>query len=387
MSRRSSALTIISTPHGQVRVRSQYARKQSGWVLVVDGPPLALELLEPRSRMCGAASHRRTITPPGGAVAATAIRGVLREYQERWSLILQAKKRPTASKFGGPVQSLGELVTLYLRHCATGLRVSSRSEYSLRFRSLYTVILPSTPLAMINRERVQQVIADLSASGRAALTVRNLVGTLVAALAYGGEAGHLDPVSTKGLVLPPLVEQHRNVLGDGEVVRLLASAEKYSTDAYLLVALAVLAGLRASEVLSVQWPDVDLIAKTLTVRNRSTFTTKNGRSRIVPVSERLLTILAAHQRDDGYVVRPNALPRTGRPRWSFRKSFTAVLAAADIDHLPFHGLRRSFATRAIENGVPISKVRIWLGHHSLLVTQKYIQHGQGYDIDIDRATA
>ena len=63
MSRRPvAALAAITTPHGPVLVRPQHARKQGGYVLVLDGNPLALELLEPRNRLCASTSHRRTIT-------------------------------------------------------------------------------------------------------------------------------------------------------------------------------------------------------------------------------------------------------------------------------------------------------------------------------------
>jgi integrase len=252
---------------------------------------------------------------------------------------------------------------------------------------VYRVLPPITPLSVLTRARVQSVISDLAAAGLAPLTVRNVAGTWIAALDWAIEAGHLDRGLTKGLVLPPVIETHRDTLGDNEVTKLLAAAERHSTDALLLIALAALAGLRASEVLAVQWPDLDLDAKTLRVRNRGAFVTKNGKSRVVPIGDRLHAILAAHKQDDGFVVRPTAPSRSGRPRWVFRKTYNAVLTTAGLDHLPFHGLRRTFATRAVEKGVPISKVRLWLGHHSIVVTQHYVQHGVGFDGDIDRATA
>lgn len=388
MSRRPiAALATITTPHGPVLVRPQHARKQGGWVLVLDGDPLALELLEPRNRLCASTSHRRTLTPPGGAVTSTAIRTVLAEYQARWQLVLQAKRRAATPAGRAPVRTLVELVEVHGRQRATGLRASSRTAYAKRWKTLYRVIQPITPLSIIDRPRVQQVVSDLSVAGLAPLTVRNLAGTLTSVLSWAVEAGHLDRSLMAGIVLPPVIEIHRDTLSTGDVTRLLSVAESHSTDAVLLVGLAVFAGLRASEVLAVQWPDIDLVAKTLRVRSRGAFVTKNGKSRVVPISERLHAILVDRRQEDGFVVRPEAKTGSGRPRWSFRKTYAAILAAADLDWLPFHGLRRTFATRAVENKVPISKVRLWLGHHSLAVTQRYVQHGDGYDGDIDRATA
>jgi len=387
MSRRSvAALATITTPHGPVLVRPQHARKQGGYVLVLDGDPLALEALEPRNRLCASSSHRRTITPPGGAVSATAIRSVLAQYQARWLLRLQAVQRG-ATATSAPIRTLGELVEAHGKHRAAGLRASSRAAYAKRWRAIHRVLQPITPLSLIDRSRVQQVVSDLAAAGLAPLTIRNLVKALTAVCAWGVEAGHLDRSPTVGLTLPPIIEIHRDTLSDADVSRLLTAAEEHGADALLLVALAVLAGLRASEVLAEQWSDIDLAAKTLRVRNRGAFVTKNGKSRVIPISERLLVILAAHRQEDGFLVRPAAKARSGRPRWIFRKTYATVLAAAGVEHLPFHSLRRTFATRAVEKGVPISKVRLWLGHHSIVVTQSYVQHGVGFDGDIDRATA
>jgi integrase len=316
-------------------------------------------------------------------VSSAEIRSVLVQCQARWQLVLQAANRGLTPTSRDPIRTLVELVEAHGQQHAAGLRASSRAAYAKRWRTLYRVIQPITPLSIIDRPRVQQVVSDLSAAGLAPCTVRNLAKALTAVLDWAVEAGHLDRSPAAGVILPPVSD----TLSDADVSRLLTAAEEHSPNALLLVALAVLAGLRSGEVLSMQWADIDLEAKTLRVRNRGAFVTKNGKSRVVPISERLLTILAVHHQEDGFCVRPGAKARSGRPRWIFRKTYATVLAAAGIDHLPFHSLRRTFATRAVEKGVPISKVRLWLGHHSIVVTQGYVQHGVGFDGDIDRATA
>lgn len=388
MSRRPvAALATVTTPHGPVLVRPQHARKQGGYVLVLDGDPLALELLEPRNRLCASTSHRRTITPPGGAVPSTEIRAVLAQCQARWQLILQSAKRTTTPTGRDPIRTLFELVEAHGRQHAAGLRASSRAAYAKRWRTIYRAIQPITPFSIIDRTRVQQVVSDLAAAGLAPLTIRNLISTLTSVLDWAVEAGHLDKAPTSGLTLPPVIEIHRDTLSDADVSRMLDAAAAISTDALLLVALAVLAGLRAGEVLAVQWSDIDLAAKTLRVRNRGAFVTKNGKIRVIPIGERLHALLATQRQGDGFLVRPDLPARAHRSRWVFRKTYASILSAAGIDPLPFHSLRRTFATRAVERGVPISKVRLWLGHFSILLTSAYVQHSAGFDADIDRATA
>lgn len=355
--------------------------------MVLDGDPLALELIEPRNRLVASASHRRSITPAGGAVSSAEIRAFAQQCHARWSLLLQGGKKTAKLSAGAPVRTLGDLATLYLQRHATGWRPSTRAAQVKRWKRLHRTIQPVFPLAKLDTEVVQRVVSDLAAAGLSPLTVRNLIGSLTAALAWGEAEGYLDRAPTAGLALPEVVEMHREVLSDADVSRLLTAAEGMGRNALLLVALPVLAGLRAGEVLATQWGDVDLAARVLRVRNRASFTTKNGRVRSIPISDRLLAILDAHRADAGYLVHPEKQPRAGRRRWDFRRTYRTALATAGVDPIPFHSLRRTFATRAAEKGVPLSKIRLWLGHFSLTVTQRYIQHGDGWDADIDKATA
>jgi integrase len=76
-----------------------------------------------------------------------------------------------------------------------------------------------------------------------------------------------------------------------EYERLLAVAQKRSPQAYLMVLLGGDAGLRLGEIVALEWGDVDLHARRLTVersdwRGHVTFP-KSGRSRRLPLTDRL----------------------------------------------------------------------------------------------------
>jgi integrase len=58
-----------------------------------------------------------------------------------------------------------------------------------------------------------------------------------------------------------------------------------------LVLFAVMTGMRMSEILNLQWEEVDLERKIILVKNTSTFTTKSKRNRSVPMSDSLAVIL------------------------------------------------------------------------------------------------
>ena len=51
-----------------------------------------------------------------------------------------------------------------------------------------------------------------------------------------------------------------------------------------------------------------------------------------------------------------------------RDALNFLLTAADIEHANFHSLRHTFATRAIENGVPVKTLSDILGHSQVQIT-------------------
>jgi integrase len=54
-----------------------------------------------------------------------------------------------------------------------------------------------------------------------------------------------------------------------------------------------------------------------------------------------------------------------------RRSFEYACRKAQIEGLRFHDLRHTFASRLIEKGVDIIKVKDLLGHSSVKVTERY----------------
>jgi integrase len=106
-------------------------------------------------------------------------------------------------------------------------------------------------------------------------------------------------------------------LSDEERRRLLEAC-KASSNPYLytIVVLALSTGARRGELLTLHWPDVDLQRRILTFRE-----TKNGETRVVPVTGYALDIFIQHakiRRSNTDLVFPNA---TGRKPLAIRNAF------------------------------------------------------------------
>lgn len=127
------------------------------------------------------------------------------------------------------------------------------------------------------------------------------------------------------------------------------------------------AGLRVSEVPSLDWRDVDLDAGELTVRDG-----KGGKDRGVAIHRRLLANLAEtpeeHQRGavcglrSGKPMSYKSMPHIFGDR--YLKSYGLDISA--------HQLRHSFAVNLLRAGADIRQIQVQMGHASLETTQRYL---------------
>jgi site-specific recombinase XerD len=135
-------------------------------------------------------------------------------------------------------------------------------------------------------------------------------------------------------------------------------------------------GLRAAEVVGLNWIDIDFRAGFLRVNQG-----KGGKDRIVPIGETAIDALWIYGKE--YRERFEITPRGKSPiflsrnrvRITTRSLQRAVklrlrLAGIEVKMGP-HGLRHSFATHMLQNGADIVTIGECLGHASLSNTQIY----------------
>jgi integrase len=128
-----------------------------------------------------------------------------------------------------------------------------------------------------------------------------------------------------------------------------------------IVLLATNTGLRRNELLSLDWADVDLVGRMLTVRAA---TAKSGKERHVPLNAEALAVLTQWGDQRG---RAGAVfgVRDVKTAWG------NVLEAAEVENFRFHDLRHHFASRLVRAGVDLNTVRELLGHADLKMTLRY----------------
>lgn len=144
---------------------------------------------------------------------------------------------------------------------------------------------------------------------------------------------------------------------DADVQRLLDVAP---VEMRVLLRLGGIAGLRASEITGLQWGNVDIEGRALTVVNG-----KGGRTRRVLLSSSLIEDL----RELG--IKAPHLPVIGRTPEAARARLRTLCLRSSVPYLGLHALRHTAGTRLMRAGFQLQDVAEHLGHSDVQTARTY----------------
>ena len=127
------------------------------------------------------------------------------------------------------------------------------------------------------------------------------------------------------------------------------------------------------EILSLQWQDVDLVAREITIQAEKA---KTRRARRLPISSRLLAVLEMRRQDpSGHAFPPGSYvfgKQIGERVRSIRTAWENAREAAGLTGFQLRDLRHEAASRFEEAGVLTTDVSKFLGHRNLSTTTRYL---------------
>lgn len=132
-----------------------------------------------------------------------------------------------------------------------------------------------------------------------------------------------------------------------------------------MIAVSLGCGLRRGEALALDWADVDMKAKTITVKGEGA---KSAQTRKIPLGARVHDVLTewATQTPKTGKVFPEASVDSIRAKWR------VLLADAGVKGLRWHDLRHTFGSRLALAGVALPIVQKLMGHASITTTARYL---------------
>jgi len=142
---------------------------------------------------------------------------------------------------------------------------------------------------------------------------------------------------------------------------------EYADHLLPMVTVSLNTGLRRGELFSLNWADVDLKRKRITVRGHKA---KSGTTRHLPLNSDVYQCLQNWRQQDigNGLVFPG---KDGGPFDNVNKSWRGILKDALIEGFRWHDMRHDFASRLVMAGVDLGSVRELLGHSDFKLTLRY----------------
>lgn len=270
----------------------------------------------------------------------------------------------------------GEWFEHVMRQMKLDMRPSTVNNYQTQIRKWILPHWKDKELRSINRSDVHDMIFEKCAAIKTPNNRKTILKLVKRLFQMAVDEGEIDRNPCAGIqVKAPEVEQ--KVLTTSEAEKFLRESAVSNHWFYPMWAMALMTGMRSGEMFALRWSDIDLDGRIIHVTRQ--WTSKNGygptktqKSRIVPISEDLLTFLKELKLKRGS--EESVLPRF--PEWEngeqarITREFCEVIG---ITPIKFHDLRATFITNLLARGESLARVMSIVGHHQLKTTNGYLR--------------
>lgn len=231
---------------------------------------------------------------------------------------------------------------------------------------------------------IEQFIASETAQ-HSPKTIKNEISLLNSAYKQAVRRGMLNDNPCEYAEIPRQVKPKIEILTINEISRFLAALDKTTIDFKVMCELALFCGLRKSEIYGLLSDDVGESVTISKVRHhikgkdivQTPKTQTSARTLAVPAF--ILDDIRVMQEEQK--TRPNQCEYLIRNKWGeppssywCDKYMHKLIEENDLPHVSMHGLRHTYASMLISEGVPITEVSAQLGHASVDITLRVYAH-------------
>ena len=268
-----------------------------------------------------------------------------------------------------------EIFEIYIAQAKHDKSEKTCKNESRLFKTWITSVIGDKTLAEITVDLLEEIKISMSKAGRAPRTahyalavVRQVFNYVINRDLYNGH----NPVNK---IKKPTSDNRRiRFLTKEEAANLLSKLQTASKQLHDIALLSLHCGLRAGEIFSLTWNDVDLEHEILSIKD-----TKSGRNRsaiMTPDVKKMLEKNKKH-RDMSFIYvfksRTNEKIKSVSNAFENAVNFLGFNNGVDDarQKVVFHTLRHTYASWLVMSGVDLYTVQRLMGHSSISMTERY----------------
>lgn len=234
----------------------------------------------------------------------------------------------------------------------------------------------------ITKRNLDLLVLEYKKQGLSNKSINNIIGFLRSVFKYGIENKWISNNPAMSIKKLPKITREIKYLTSEQMRDFESVIQTFPIERYVPLLVDLYTGMRISELLALEWSDIDTVHNTITVNKQyykgslsTTKTYKSTRKISVPdfIIEKLFELKASQKvsskivfcGDTGHYINQGKFVS----HW-FKKAIEAI----GLDDYNFHCLRHTYATYLLSNGVPLKFVQEQLGHSTPQTTLNVYNH-------------
>ncbi len=240
-----------------------------------------------------------------------------------------------------------------------------------RYRDYIKPFLENTPVNNISPVQLEEIKNKLFQRNLAPATVKHclvIVRQVINKAIIWGYWNGVNPVQK--IKMPQVENKRERFLTKQEARDLIEELGKRSEQTQNMAIVSLETGLRAGEIFSMRWHDINYNARIINIRG------KGGVDRQVYITDQVLSVLENQSLKTKVYVFES---RVGGPVKEVSDSFDRAVQKLGLNQgatdrkqtISFHTLRHTFASWLAMEGTPLLTIKELMGHKSFEMTMRY----------------
>ncbi len=299
------------------------------------------------------------------------------------------KRKPTLDEIAALSQTtiknpyFKEALEDYIKACSLHCKESTIETYN-NYKEVALSSLHFKKLKTLNRNEMSKFLIELKEE-KAPKTFNNILMFLKGFFNYMVEIKTISENPIRKIKSLPIGTKQAKALEENVRVCFIKYSEKAPPWVHLFFMTMYYMGLRISECIALEWSDIDLKNKTMSInkqyyRYRLT-STKNYETRIIDMPDSLIELYKKQVHISPLVFNSSKTPGKHVNVNNLRETYFEKIIEAVEDELDLnlsditpHCLRHTHATYLLSNGIPVKYVSERLGHRDTNTTLNIYNH-------------